>query len=122
MVLGHQDKKDKKILKQDQPKVTKMVRRSKYMLFKKQLKVFGLFSMEKGRSREDLNADLYSLMRDYSDDITRLLSEVYSKWTSQQSQVVMRQILTGYKEKQNPQTKQTAKPNKVVKYWNRLPR
>lgn len=48
------------------------------MLYKK-VKEFGLFSMEKGRSREDLAAEFYFLMGDYSEDITRLLSEVYSK-------------------------------------------
>lgn len=57
-----------------------MVRRWKHTSYKK-LKEFGLFSMKKRRYRENLAADFYFFMGDYSKDITSLLSEVYSKQT-----------------------------------------
>lgn len=67
------------ILKQDHQRTTKIARRLKHTLYKKQLKEFGLFSMEKRRSSEDVIANFYFLMGDYSEDISRFLSEVYSK-------------------------------------------
>ena len=63
--MGHQDKRHDKILKQGHQRDTKIVRRLKDTLYKK-LKEFGLFSTEKRRSREDLIADFYFLMGDYS--------------------------------------------------------
>ena len=63
LVLGHQDKKQDKILKKDHQRATTMVRRPKHTLYKRKLKEFGLFSMEKRKSRENLITDLLLLNR-----------------------------------------------------------
>lgn len=51
------------ISKQDHQRTTRMARRLKHtLLYNKQLKEFGLFSMEKRRSREDVITNFYFLM------------------------------------------------------------
>lgn len=63
--------------------------------------------MEKRRSREDIIADFYFLMGDYSEDITRLLSEVHSKQTKA-TVTSCNEINSGYKEKK-PKTRKKIK-------------